>query len=147
MSKPAAAHRPTATDIGLLVIRVGIGIMFVIFGYPKLVGGPEKWAALGAAMGAVGITFAPAFWGFMAAVSEFVGGIALILGLLVRPFAFLLMGTMIVATTMLIRGGAELIKFSHALDMAIVFAGLVVTGGGSVAIGRLFRSLAGKWFQ
>ncbi len=30
-------------DFGILVFRLGIGLMFIFHGYPKLVGGPEKW--------------------------------------------------------------------------------------------------------
>lgn len=29
-------------DVGLLILRVGIGLMFMIHGFPKLFGGPEK---------------------------------------------------------------------------------------------------------
>ena len=57
--------------IGLLVLRIGIGLMFILHGAPKLFGGPEKWGQIGGAMSSLGIGFAPAFWGFMAAVSEF----------------------------------------------------------------------------
>jgi len=35
-------------DLGLLVVRVSIGIMFTIHGYPKLIGCPEKWTELAA---------------------------------------------------------------------------------------------------
>ena len=27
-------------DLGLLVLRVGLGVMFMLHGYPKLMGGP-----------------------------------------------------------------------------------------------------------
>ncbi len=30
-------------DVGLLILRVGIGIMFMGHGLPKLIAGPEKW--------------------------------------------------------------------------------------------------------
>ena len=39
-------------DTGLLVLRVGIGVMFMVHGYPKLAGGAEKWAMLGGALSA-----------------------------------------------------------------------------------------------
>ena len=51
-------------DLGLLVLRVGIGIMEAwVHGWPKLVGGPDRWKKLGAAVELVGIHFAPTFWG------------------------------------------------------------------------------------
>ncbi len=33
-------------DAGLLILRIGIGIMFLYHGAPKLIGGPEKWEKL-----------------------------------------------------------------------------------------------------
>ena len=72
-------------DLGLLIIRIGIGISFMIHGYPKLVGGVETWKELGEVMQMVGINFVPAFWGFMAAFAEFFGGLFLMLGLFFAP--------------------------------------------------------------
>ena len=137
----------TALHAGLLLMRLGIGAMFMIFGFPKLTGGPSGWESLGGAMAVVGIGWAPAFWGFMAAVSEFVGGLALVLGILVRPFAVLMTITMVVAVAMLKSGGAPLLQYGHALDMAIVFAGLTVAGGGRFALGALIKPQAGRWWQ
>ena len=37
--------------IGLLILRIGFGCMFLFHGLPKLFGGPEKWEKVGAAMG------------------------------------------------------------------------------------------------
>ena len=62
-------------DIALLILRVGIGIMFILHGYPKMMGGMEKWILLGSyGMSSLGIDYFPAFWGFMSAFSEFFGG-------------------------------------------------------------------------
>lgn len=84
-------------QIGLLIFRVGIGISILLHGLPKLTGGVEMWTYIGGSMSIFGITFAPAFWGFMAAVAESVGGLLFALGLFFRPAAILLTGTMIVA--------------------------------------------------
>ncbi|MDD5155122.1 MAG: DoxX family protein, partial [Candidatus Omnitrophica bacterium] len=72
-------------DIGLLILRIGIGSMFIYHGAPKIFGGPQMWTNVGLmAMPGLGIKFAPAFWGFMAGFSEFAGGILIILGLFFR---------------------------------------------------------------
>src|SRR5205809_662485 len=85
-------------DWGILLLRIGIGLAFaLVYGYPKITGGPDFWIKLGSAMGNLGINFAPEFWGFMSALTEFGGGILLILGLLTRPVAFLMAFNMIVA--------------------------------------------------
>jgi len=134
-------------NISLLVLRVGIGIVMMIHGIPKLMAGPDLWEKLGMAMGAFGINFAPTFWGFMAGFSEGIGGLFLILGLGVRVFAALLSFTMIVAVMMHFGKGDSFQVYSHALSLAIVFLSLLVSGGGCCSIGARISTLAGRWFQ
>ena len=121
-------------DEGLLFIRVGLGIMFIMHGFPKMAGGPEQWAGLGMAMGNLGITFAPAFWGFMAAFAELVGGACLLLGLMFRPACALLTFTMIVATLFHLNNGDGIMGSSHAIEAFIVFFGLIFVGSGKYSI-------------
>lgn len=122
-------------NIGLLIIRIGLGIMFIMHGFPKIAGGPEKWEGLGGAMSNVGITFAPAFWGLMAAMAEFAGGILMMLGIFFRPAVLLLFITMVVATIMHISKSQGFGDYSHAVESAIVFLGLFFTGPGIYKIG------------
>ncbi len=137
-----------STERGWFLLRIGIGIMFMVFGWSKLTGGPDKWKMLGGAMqGVFGIGFAPAFWGFMAAFAEFFGGLALLLGLCVRPFAALMAFTMITAVAWLVQGGKDFSAYAHALNMAIVFVAMVVAGGGGCTLGARLRGLAGHWYQ
>jgi putative oxidoreductase len=137
----------SALDVGLLVIRIVLGAMFFIHGWGKLIGGPEEWQGLGGAMGNLGITFAPTFWGFMAAFAECVGGVMLAVGLFVRPFAALLFFTMFVASVKLIRGGEPFLRYSRPVELAGVFLGLVFTGGGRVALGAFLAPLRNHWFR
>jgi putative oxidoreductase len=95
---PRGMALDSCRDLGLLVLRVGVGLSFVGYGAPKLFGGPRAWQDLGQAMTYLGISFAPSAWGFLAAVSEFFGGMALVAGGLLRPAAFFLVCTMTVAT-------------------------------------------------
>ena len=102
-------------DSGLLILRIGIGGMFIFHGYGKLFGGLSVWAKLGASMSYVGIDFAPTFFGFMAAVAEFGGGICLISGFFFREACFLLLCTMIVAASKHLGKGDGLRGASHAM--------------------------------
>jgi putative oxidoreductase len=126
----------TSVDIGLLMIRIGIGALFIVFGIPKFAGGADKWAELGHAMGLFGINYAPEFWGFMCAFAEAVGGAALILGIWVRPFAAMLFINMIVAATLLLHGAKHPFTmesfgaWSRPVELAFVFFGLLIAGGG-----------------
>jgi len=117
-------------DIGLLILRVGIGASFMVHGFPKLAGGADKWARLGKAMEVFGVDFAPVFWGFMAAFSEFGGGLLLALGLVFRPACGLLLSTMVVAAAMHIDRGDGFVKASHAIESGVVFLSLWMIGPG-----------------
>lgn len=123
-------------DAGLLILRVGLGAMMIFHGYPKLIGGPDGWAQLGASTKYVGITFLPAFWGLMAAIAEAAGGILILLGLWFRPAAIFLTLNMIVASAMHLGKGDGLMDASHAIELAFVFAGLIFIGPGKYSIDR-----------
>jgi putative oxidoreductase len=138
--------RDRLRDAGLVILRLGIGGLFILFGYGKITGGTEQWHQLGQAIGALGVpVFLPTFWGFMAAISEFGGGICLVLGLLTRPAACLMLITMIVATATKFAGEWTQPDFvsqltavaAKPLSMAIVFAALVLTGAGNFSVDRL----------
>jgi len=121
-------------DEGLLLLRVGIGLMFVFHGWPKISGGPEVWLKLGGAMKFIGVTFAPTFWGFMAAAAEFGGGLALVLGLLVRPVAAMMAFNMLVAVVLKFSTGAGLGGASQAIEVGIVFLSLMLMGPGKYSL-------------
>ena len=123
-------------DAGLLLLRLGIGVMFIIHGGPKLLEGPELWTGIGAAMKNFGITWAPAFWGFMAAFAETAGGACLILGFMMRPACILLLVTMIVAATFHLAKGDGIAGASHAIEAGVLFASLLLIGPGRYSIDR-----------
>lgn len=127
------------TDAGLLIIRIVLGAMFMVYGAPKLFGGPQAWIQTGGAMKSVFINFTPAFWGFMAAFSMFVGGLCVILGLFFRIFTILLFITMAVATTMHLRNGQGLMAAAHALEDGTVFLGLTLIGPGKYSLDALLK--------
>ena len=120
--------------VGLLALRIGIGISIFFHGLPKIMGGTETWTAIGGTMSNLGINFAPTFWGFMAAFAETVGGILFALGLFFRPAALLLIGTMIVALVMHLSQGDDFMKYGHALDLLIVFVAALMTGPGKYSL-------------
>lgn len=125
----------TNIDLGLLVLRVGIGLTFCyVYGYPKLMGGTEKWAQIGSVMAKIGVPCIPEFWGFMAALAEGLGGLLLILGLGTRTAAGFLAFTMVMASVHHITSGDPLFKSAHAMEMAAVFLALIFAGSGKYAL-------------
>lgn len=123
-------------NIGLLILRIGLGIMFILHGYPKMFGGPDTWVEVGSAMQYLGIDFAPMFFGFMAGVAEFFGGIFLLLGLFFTPSVILLLVVMLVATAKHLGAGDGFVDYSHSIEMAIIFTSLLFIGSGKYSLDR-----------
>ena len=125
-------------DLGLLVLRIGMGAMFMGHGWPKLMGGPTLWEKLGHAVQPFGLDIVPVFWGFMAMFAELFGGLLLATGIAFRPACVLMLTTMIVASTQHLTHGDGFGKASHAIEAAIVFLSLLLIGPGTyrLRIGR-----------
>ena len=123
-------------NIGLLILRIGLGAMFILHGYPKVFGGPEMWAQVGTSMQHLGINFAPMFFGFMAGVTELFGGLFLVLGLFFTPSTILLLIVMIVATIKHISSGDPFSIYSHSIELGIVFLSLALIGPGKYNLDR-----------
>jgi putative oxidoreductase len=126
-------------NFGLLVMRVGLGIMFVYHGYPKLLGGPQKWEELGNSTKYLGVHFLPVVWGFLSAVVETFGGFLLAIGLIFRPVCLLLIINLIVATFFHLHQSGPmggLMGASHAIEDGVTFLGLLFLGPGRYSVDR-----------
>ena len=88
----------TDTSFSQLALRVPLGIIFVAHGAQKLFGWFGGYGLEGTGQWMTSIGLAPGYlMALMAGGAEFFGGLALILGLLVRPAAAVLAFTMLVA--------------------------------------------------
>lgn len=143
-----------ALHLGLFVLRFGIGVVFIMYGYPKLSDGPDRWADMGeAVMEPLGIEFAYAMWGFLSALAQAIGGLFLALGLMVRPAAVCLLLTTGLSTAAIIAAESGFLRslqfsdFAEPLTLSIVFLALICAGGGDYAMGKAVKPLDGKWYQ
>ena len=126
-------------NFGLFLIRVCIGIVFILHGYPKMFGGTMEWAALGATgMSSIGVGFFLPFWGFMAAFAEFVGGICLVIGIFSRPAALLIFITMVFAALFHITSGKG--SPASAIQLGVIVSALFISGPGKYSLDHLFFS-------
>jgi len=130
-----------STDLGLLIARVGIGAMFMLHGYPKIIGGVERWEGLAQ----YGLPFLPEgivsiAFGLAAALAEFGGGLLLILGLYHRITCTTLAVTMAVAFSTKLSAVSGLGNFAKEagwpLELLIVFVALLITGPGRYRVGN-----------
>ncbi len=105
--------------VGLLFLRVAIGLAFVVHGWPKM-HSPFGWMGPNAPV--------PGILQALAAISEFGGGLALIVGLLTPIACFGLMSTMFVATLSMLKSGKPLLAGSGPsaeLSFAYFFVALL----------------------
>lgn len=123
-------------NTGLLIVRLGLGIMFMLHGYPKLIGGPEKWEVIGSSMKYLGITAVPAAWGVIAAITETFGGFLILIGLAFRPVCLILTCTMIVAANMHLHTSDSYMSASQAIEAGFVFLGLALIGPGRYSVDK-----------
>ena len=92
-------------DLGLLIIRLALGAIFVIAGYNKFMSGESTLNAVGANIKYLGLdvgtnNISTLFFGSLAAGLEVAGGVGLAVGLMFRTSAFSLTLVMLVATLM-----------------------------------------------
>lgn len=127
-------------DWGLLVIRVGIGIMFMLHGDSKLFGGPDVWVGYGErGPGSLGIAWGWTFLGISGRFERIRWGLLLLLGFLTRPALVFLMGTMVFAA------GFHIIEDVgspyHAIESLLLFTGLFISGPGRYSLDETIFSL------
>lgn len=132
-------------DIGLTIARICLGLgMAIGHGFSKVFPdggfGPSEQFINGVAK----LDFpAPTVFAWLAALTEFLGGLLLAAGLLTRPAAFFLAGNMFVAAFLAhandpfwAAGGANK---EFALLYCVPFVMFIFTGGGRFAVDALLR--------
>jgi len=120
--------------LGLLALRVVLGVIMVAHGYPKVFGGLSKHAAMVHSLGV------PGWLGYVSAFAEFGGGLLLILGLFTRFAAFAVCINMLVAVfkVHLKNGLTGQGGYEFSLSLATVAFALIFFGAGPIAADWLF---------
>ncbi|SHG68105.1 DoxX family protein [Streptoalloteichus hindustanus] len=130
----------TTLDLGLLVLRVVVGLLLVGHGAQKLFGafGGHGLAGTGGWLESQG--FRPGrVMALLAGLGEVAGGAGLALGLLTPLAGAAVIGTMVVAATTHAANGLWVTQsgYEYALVLAVTGAGLALTGPGSVSVDAL----------
>lgn len=131
-----SGFRNAYRDVGVLLLRIGVGLMFILIGYPKLFGGPDQWEMTGANAAYLGLTAWPMFWGFFIAIAEFFGGVLLILGALFRTAVIVLLISSIITIAAFAGQSVEFIHTANAIAMAFVFLSMLLIGSGQYSLDR-----------
>jgi putative oxidoreductase len=142
-SSASTVLRVLSTDDSLapLALRLAGGAIFVAHGAQKLFGAFGGYGLEGTGQFFDSVGLSPGYlMALLAGVVEFFGGLALIVGLLVRPAAAALALAMLIAVFavhfskgfFLDKGGYE-----YALAMLAVSVSLVFSGGGRISLDRV----------
>ena len=137
----------TSDTWGLTALRVPIGITFAAHGAQKLFGWFGGYGLEGTAGWMASIGLEPGYlMALLAGSAEFFGGLALVLGLLVRPAAAVLAFTMVVAIfSVHIGNGLFMSNNGYEFGLALLAASvaLAISGAGRASLDRaLARALA-----
>ena len=140
-----AILRSTArqTDIGLTLVRIVTGVIFMMHGGQKLfVYGLE---GVSGAFGQMGIPFAGLMGPFVG-ILEFAGGLALILGLLTRPIALGLAVTMVVAMLQVHLAAGFFLPNGYEFVLALFgsAAAFAIAGAGPFSIDAVIATRVGR---
>lgn len=133
----------TATDTSFsqLALRLPVGIIFVAHGAQKLFGWFGGYGLEGTGQWMASVGLEPGYtMALLAGGAEFFGGLALILGLLVRPASVVLAFTMVMAIFAVhISNGLFMSNngYEYALALLAASVALAISGAGRASLDRI----------
>ena len=131
----AMVHRLHNPDLGILLVRVALGIVFIHAGWLKV----TNMEMVLAGFGAMGI---PAFLAYFVSYAELVGGALLIAGFLSRYVGLVLAVIMLVATFLVhFPNGYGMSNngYEYTLTLLLLSLAMVTFGSGRYSLARAIR--------
>lgn len=125
-------------SLAYFILRIVLGLLFIIHGYPKLF---KNFSGFAGWLDSIGLKPGK-FWALVAGVVEFFGGLLLIIGFWTQVVGLLIMVQMLVAMWKVKWGKVGLTdQGGWELDLIYLVAGLilVLTGGGIYSLDHYWR--------
>ena len=72
------------SDFGLLLLRVSLGVLFIIICAPVLMSGSAAWSRFGSGIHVIGLSTHYGAWGFVGSLLACAGAVLMIFGLFFR---------------------------------------------------------------
>ena len=130
----------TQAGYGLTIVRIIAGLTFAAHGSQKLFGWFGGYGLVGVGQWMESIGLAPGYlMALLAGSAEFFGGLALVIGLLVRPAAAVLAVTMLVAiVTVHLSNGFFMSNngYEFALALMAISLAVLVEGAGKLSLDK-----------
>src|SRR5215471_1094731 len=141
----------TDSDIATTILRLVLGVIFFAHGAQKMLGWFGGYGFTGTMGFFTGVMHIPALFAFLAICAEFLGGLGLIFGFLVRIASLGIFSNMIVAIAMVHHQFGFFMNWTgnqkgegfeyHLLILAVTFF-LMIRGAGAFSIDRALSSPA-----
>ena len=122
-------------DFGMLLLRVSVGVLFILYIAPALMGGPSAWAHFGAGARNWGIHSHFQLWGFLVALLGCIGGVLVIFGLFFRP-AVLVLLVLAIGHAIGVKHGSGFRTALPSIEMCFVLAGILFVGPGKYSVDK-----------
>ena len=122
-------------EAGLLLIRVSIGLLFILYTAPTLIGGPKAWAHFGAGAGHFGLHSHFQIWGFLGSLLGCLGGVLMIFGLFFR-IGVLLVLVLAIGHAIAVYKGTGFRVALPSIEMCFVLAGMLFIGPGKYSVDK-----------
>lgn len=122
-------------DFGLLLLRVSIGVLFLMYTAPVLLAGPNAWPHFGAGARNWGMHSHFQIWGFVVALLGCIGGVLVIFGLFFRP-AILVLLILAVGHAIGVKHGSGFRTALPSIEMCFVLAGILFVGPGKYSVDK-----------
>ena len=130
----------TTSGLASTILRIPVGIILMAHGAQKLFGAFGGYGLEGTGQWMASIGLEPGYlMALLSGSAEFFGGLALVVGLLVRPASAVIAFTMLMAiVTVHISNGLFMANngYEYALTLLIVAVSLVFSGAGSFSIDK-----------
>jgi putative oxidoreductase len=126
MAKAASRNK----DLGILLIRIAIGLVFVAHGWDKV----SDLSGTATAMSGLGI---PAVLAYAVSFAEFLGGIAFVAGLWTRWVGVLLAVVMAIAIALVKIKLGYVGGYEYELTLLLGSLGIALTGSGAFSVEKI----------
>lgn len=126
--------------IGFTLIRITFGLMFLIFGYNKIMSGNAHLTQLGSAISFFGITHGYLLFGYLAALTELCGGAAYILGFCTRIVSLPMIFLLIVAIQFHLQQNDAFTKWSFPAICLCIVISFLIAGSGKYSVDYMLHT-------